>query len=99
MAEGETGEDGSLWAQIAFTAQPRLILALVVAPRTQAGTDELTRRTASVLVRPPPLFASDGLHRCGAGYGERGCGALRPWRRESPSGCGRYASCRSSGLP
>ena len=50
---------------IAFAAQPRLILALVVGPRTQASADELIERTASVLVGRLPLFASDGLDQYG----------------------------------
>ena len=71
MAEGETGEDGSLWVWIAFEAQQRLILALVVAPRTQAGADELIGRTASVLVGRLPLFVSDGLDQYGVALFDR----------------------------
>jgi hypothetical protein len=65
LAEGETGEDETLWAWIAFAAEQRLILALVVAPRAQAGADELIARTASVLAGSLPLFVSEDLDQCG----------------------------------
>ena len=61
LAEGATGDDGSIWVWLAFAAEVRLILALVVGPRTQASANELITRTASVLVGPLPLFSSDGL--------------------------------------
>jgi len=48
-----------------------LILALVVAPRTQAGADELIGRTASVLVGRLPLFVSDGLDQYGVALFDR----------------------------
>ncbi|MBA7571776.1 hypothetical protein ES708_13544 [subsurface metagenome] len=71
LAEGQTGEDGSLWVWIAFAAKQRLILALVVAPRTQAGAGELIARTASVLVGRLPLFVSDGLDQYGVALFDR----------------------------
>ena len=48
-----------------------MILALVVAPRTQAGADELIGRTASVLVGHLPLFVSDGLDQYGVALFDR----------------------------
>ena len=48
-----------------------MILALVVGPRTQASAEELIRRTASVLVGPLPLFASDGLDQYGVALFDR----------------------------
>jgi IS1 family transposase len=77
LAEGETGEDGSLWVWIAFAAQQRLILALVVGPRTQGSANELIRRTASVLIGRLPIFASDGLDHYGVALFDR-------WHLEVP---------------
>ena len=76
MAEGQTGEDeggddGTVWVWIAFASEPRLILALVVGPRTQTNADELITRTASVLVGRLPLFVSDGLNQYGTALLER----------------------------
>jgi hypothetical protein len=48
-----------------------LILALVVAPRSQVGADELIARTASVLVGRLPLFVSDGLDQYGVALLDR----------------------------
>lgn len=48
-----------------------MILALVVAPRTQAGAGELIARTASVLVGRLPLFVSDGLDQYGVALFDR----------------------------
>lgn len=74
---GATGEDGSIWVWIAFAAEQRLILALVVAPCTQAGADELVGRTASVLIGDLPLFLSDGLDQYGLALFDR-------WHTEVP---------------
>ena len=43
----------------------------MVAPRTQAGADELIGRTASVLVGRLPLFISDGLDQYGVALFDR----------------------------
>jgi hypothetical protein len=56
---------------VAFAAEPRLILALVLGPRTQPSADQLVARTASVLAGPLPLFVSDGLDQYGVALFER----------------------------
>lgn len=76
MAESETGEDsggddGTVWVWIAFASEPRLILALVVGPRTQSSANALIERTASVLIGRLPLFVSDGLDQYGIALFDR----------------------------
>jgi len=83
LAEGETGEDGTIWVWIAFAAEYRLILALVVLPRTQPSAQALIEKTATVLVGRLPLFVSDGLDSYGVALFNR-------WHVEVPfprTGC------------
>jgi IS1 family transposase len=77
LEDGAAGDDGTVWVWIAFAAEPRLILALVVGPRTQASADELIGRTVAVLVGRLPLFASDGLDQYGVAL-------FRRWHLEVP---------------
>lgn len=87
MAEGETGNDGTIWVWIAFAPEHRLILALVVGPRTQETAHEVVGRTATVLAGPLPLFASDGLDHYRVALFER-------WHLEVP-----YARTGRRGRP
>ena len=61
MAEETSRDEGKTWVWIAFAPEYRLVLALVVGPRTQEQADQLIQRTAHVLGGPLPLFCSDGL--------------------------------------
>ena len=65
LAEGQEASDGSYWVWIAFASESRLILAVVVGPRTPQSARHLIQRTAYVLCGKLPLFVSDGLD----GYG------------------------------
>lgn len=60
-----------MWVWIALAAEQRLILALVVGPRTQVSANELAERMASVLVGRLPLFSSDGLDQYGVALFDR----------------------------
>ena len=82
LIEDEGGDDGTVRVWIAFASEPRLILALVVGPRTQPSADALIGRTASVLVGRLPLLVSDGLTQYGTALLER-------WHVEVPVSQGR----------
>ena len=61
LAEGEEEDNGTCWIWIALASEHRLILAVVVGPRTQPSAHQLVDRTAHVLCGQLPLFVSDGL--------------------------------------
>lgn len=61
LAENQEAGDGSHWIWIAFASEYRLILAVVLGPRSQQSADELIDRCAYVLCAELPLFVSDGL--------------------------------------
>jgi IS1 family transposase len=71
LAEGKEETDGSCWIWIALASEHRLILALVVGPRSQQSANQLIERTASVMRGPLPLFVSDGLDSYGIALLER----------------------------
>jgi IS1 family transposase len=56
---------------IAFALEYRLILAVVVGPRSQESATELINRTAYVLCGQMPLFVSDGLNSYGVALLDR----------------------------
>lgn len=66
-----------MWVWIALAAESRLILALVVGPRTQASADALIGRMACVLAGRLPLFVSDGLDQYGVAL-------LEQWHEQIP---------------
>jgi IS1 family transposase len=61
MAEGQEEADGSCWIWIALASEYRLMLAVVVGPRSQHCAYQLIERTSYVLCGQIPLFVSDGL--------------------------------------
>jgi len=71
LAEGKEEEDGSCWIWIALASEHRLILAVVVGPRSQHSANQLIERTAHVLCGRLPLFVSDGLDSYGTALLER----------------------------
>jgi len=65
LAEGQEEDNGTCWIWIALASEHRLILAVVVGPRTQHSAHQLVHRTAHVLCGQLPLFVSDGLDSYG----------------------------------
>ena len=71
LAEGQEEENGTCWIWIAFASEYRLILAVVVGPRTQDSAHQLVDRTVHVLCGQLPLFVSDGLDSYGVALLDR----------------------------
>ena len=65
LAEGQEEADGTCWIWIALASEHRIILAVVVGPRSQCSANRLIERTAYVLCGKLPLFVSDGLNAYG----------------------------------
>ena len=71
LAEGQEEENGTCWIWIALASEHRLILAVVVGPRTQQSAHQLVDKTAHVLCGQLPLFVSDGLDSYGVALLDR----------------------------
>ena len=71
LAENQEAGDGSYWIWIAFASEHRLVLAMVVGPRSQQSAHQLIDRTAYVLCGKLPLFVSDGFDSYGVALLER----------------------------
>ena len=71
LAEGQEEDNGTCWIWIALASDHRLILAVVVGPRTQQSAHQLVDRTAHALCGRLPLFVSDGLDSYGVALLDR----------------------------
>lgn len=71
LAEGQEETAGACWIWVALASEHRLILAVVVGPRTQQCANQLIAQTAYVLCGPLPLFVSDGLDSYGVALLDR----------------------------
>jgi IS1 family transposase len=71
LAEGQEQDYGTCWIWIALASEHRLILAVVVGPRTEQSAHQLVDTTAHVLCGQLPLFVSDGLDSYGVALLDR----------------------------
>lgn len=71
LAEDQEEDAGTCWIWIALASEHRLILAVVVGPRTQQSAHQLVEKTAYVLCGQLPLFVSDGLDAYGVALLDR----------------------------